>query len=553
MTKLTLAIEKHLQRRIAEHDLNHYRLLGVSTNANADEIKRALKTTAAAWNASDTKSNPESAQLVAKLLKQAQTTLLNPASKIEYDKQIAAESLVAANVFFPDRNPFEPFDPAACLVNAAPANAASDDANEIWAHSPGNGQLRWRELQRCIPPLCELDLLAPRSTAKTFTNPDSRSSPLPAIEPSQASNRQSSLARIEQLKRARRNKQRLVLAGICAIAILFLGYSGVSFVLNRKQVAQQSAPGRITSDPIPPNLASGPKPLNAPNNSKGRSHQGSQDFSSGLPSLIKETSDPVETPPVMMPDMPDMPATTPPVTTPPVTTPPVTTPPVNPPTTSPPVTTPTTPPLATPPLATPPPATPPPVTPPAIPAPGPETNPNAMSTKNWALAMQKSRAALDAADFANFHQQMEIALPLSSNDEMLAKRARLDQLGQLYEIFTDSLAEGKTKLGATQVLTVGKNKLNIVLISSSELTIRIQGKNEKYAWDRLPPGIALAIADLTLSPQSPIDIAARAVYFSLSPTRNDIFDKKVKDWFEKSVGQGQVREDLQKALTDQYE
>ncbi len=518
MNKLTLAIEKHLQRRIAEHDLNHYRLLGVSTNAHADEIKRALKTTAAAWNASDTKSNPESAQLVAKLLKQAQTTLLNPASKIEYDKQIAqiaAESLVAANIFFPDRNPFEAFDPAACLVNAASA-----DANEIWAHSPGNGQLRWRELQRCIPPLCELDLLAPRSTAKTFTNPNSRSSPLPAIEPTQASNRQSILARIEQLKRARRNKQRLVLAGVCAIAILFLGYSGVRFVLNREQVAQQSAPGRTTSDPIPPNLASGPKSFNAPNNSKGRSNQGSPDFSSGLPSLIKETSDPVETPPVMMPDMPDMPATTPPVTPSPVT---------------------------------PPPEAPPLVTPPAIPAPGPETNPNAMSTKNWALAMQKSRAALDAADFANFHQQMEIALPLSSNDEMLAKRARLDQIGQLYEIFTDSLEEGKTKLGATQVLTVGKNKLNIVLISSSELTIRIQGKNEKYAWDRLPPGIALAIADLTLSPQSPIDIAARAVYFSLSPTRNELFDKKVKDWFEKSVGQGQVREDLQKALTDQYE
>ncbi len=539
MNKLTLAIEKHLQRRIAEHDLNHYRLLGVSANANADEIKRALKTTAAVWNASDTKSNPESAQLVAKLLKQAQTTLLNPASKIEYDKQIAAEALVAANIFFPDRNPFEPFDPAACLVNAASA-----DANEIWAHSPGNGQLRWRELQRCIPPLCELDLLAPRSTAKTFTNPGSRSSPLPAIEPTQASNRQSSLARIEQLKRARRNKQRLVLAGVFAIAILFLGYSGVSFVLNRKQVAQQSAPGQTTSDPIPPNLASGPKPFNAPNNSKGRSNQGSPDFSSGLPSLMKETSDPVETSPVMMPDMPDMPATTPPATPPPVTPPPEAPAPVTPPVTTPPV---------TPPPVTPPPVTPPPVTPPAMPAPGSETKPNAMSTKNWALAMQKSRAALDAADFANFHQQMEIALQLSSNDEMLAKRARLDQLGQLYEIFNDSLEEGKTKLGATQVLTVGKNKLNIVLISSSELTIRIQGKNEKYAWDRLPPGIALAIADLTLSPQSPIDIAARAVYFSLSPTRNELFDKKVKDWFEKSVGQGQVREDLQKALTDQYE
>jgi curved DNA-binding protein CbpA len=518
MTKLTLAIEKHLQRRIAEHDLNHYRLLGISTNAHADEIKRALKATAAAWNASDTKSNPESAQLVAKLLKQAQTTLLNPASKIEYDKQIAAESLVAANIFFPDRNPFESFDPAACLVSAASA-----DANEIWAHTPENGQLRWRELQRCIPPLCELDLLAPLSTTKTFTNPSSRSSHSPALEPTQATKLGASLARIEQLKRARRNKQRLVLAGVCALAILFLGYSGVSFVLNRSQVAQQSASTQTTSDPSPPNLASGPKPFNAPNNSKGRSNQGSEDFSSGLPSLIKETSDPVETPPVMMPEMtpdlppnmPDMPATTPP--------------------------------------DTPSPVTPPPVTPPAIPAPGPETNPNAMSTKNWALAMTKSRAALDAADFANFHQQMEIALPLSSNDEMLAKRARLDQLGQLYEIFTNSLEEGKTKLKPNHVLTVGKNKLNIVEISSSELTIRIQGKNEKFAWDRLPPGIALAIADQTLNQQSPIDNAARAVYFSLSPTRNDIFDKKVKDWFEKSVGQGQVREDLQKALTDQYE
>ncbi len=520
MTKLTLAIEKHLQRRIAEHDLNHYRLLGVSTNAHADEIKLALKTTAAAWNASDTKSNPESAQLVAKLLKQAQTTLLNPASKIEYDKQIAAKSLIAANIFFPDRNPFESFDPAACLVSAASA-----DANEIWAHSPANGQLRWRELQRCIPPLCELDLLAPLSTAKTFANPGSRSSLSPANEPTQASKRESSLARIEQLKRARRNKQRLVLAGVCAIAILFLGYSGVRFVLNRNQVAQQAASTRTTSDPIPPNPATGPKPFNAPNHSKGRSNQGSPDFSSGLPSLMKETSDPVEPPPDMTPNMPDMPATTPPDTPSPVTPSPV----------------------------TPSPAAPSPVTPPATPAPGPETNPNAMSTKNWALAMTKSRAALDAADFANFHQQMEIALPLSSNDEMLAKRARLDQLGQLYEIFTNSLEEGKTKLKPNHALTVGKNKLNIVEISSSELTIRIQGKNEKFAWNRLPPGIALAIADLTLSPQSPIDIAARAVYFSLSPTRNDIFDKKVKDWFEKSVGQGQVREDLQKALTDQYE
>ena len=136
---------------------------------------------------------------------------------------------------------------------------------------------------------------------------------------------------------------------------------------------------------------------------------------------------------------------------------------------------------------------------------------------------------------------------------MVAKRARLDQLGQLYEIFIKSMGEAKLKLGSAQVITVGKNTLSIVEVGSSELTVRIQGKNVKYAWDRLPPGIAIAMADLTLSTQSPTDIAARAAYFSLSPSRNELTEKKTKEWFEKSVGKGNIREDLPQALTDTYE
>ena len=178
---------------------------------------------------------------------------------------------------------------------------------------------------------------------------------------------------------------------------------------------------------------------------------------------------------------------------------------------------------------------------------------NAGDKKAWTEAMKKGKEAVEKADFELFQKQMELALPLSTSEEMQAKRARLDQLGQLYEIFIKSVREAKSKTRATEAITVGKNKVNIVEVKDKVLIVRIQGKNETYAWDSLPPGIALAMADLTLSEREPTDLAARAVYFSLSPSRNELVGKKVKDWFDKSVGKGEIRADLPQALTDTYE
>ena len=167
--------------------------------------------------------------------------------------------------------------------------------------------------------------------------------------------------------------------------------------------------------------------------------------------------------------------------------------------------------------------------------------------------MVKGKEAMNIADFATFHKQMALALALSSNDELVAKHARLDQLGQLYEIFIKSMREAKSKMRGAETLSVGKNLVNIVEVKDDELIVRIKGGNERFAWDRLPPGIAMAIADLTLSDSEPTDVAARAVYFSLSPSRNDLSAKRVADWFTKSVGKGPIRKDLVQALTDTYE
>jgi hypothetical protein len=75
----------------------------------------------------------------------------------------------------------------------------------------------------------------------------------------------------------------------------------------------------------------------------------------------------------------------------------------------------------------------------------------------------------------------------------------------------------------------------------------------------IPFGIAVAISDLGLDTNAPVDIAARAAYFSLHPSyresvkSNEIASKRIASWFEKSQGKESVRADLKQALSDTYE
>ena len=490
MNDISFAIDKYLQRRVLAHELNHYTLLGISTIASDDEIKVAMKSAVVAWNASDRKSDPESAQAVAKLLKQAQLDLLNPTLKINYDKRLTARAPLSVKSVFPDENPFAPFDPSACLVGAT--------VSDTFSNLIGNDEERWHDLQRQIPSLKQADSKPQKSmiqdSAPKLNLPEQVTVPKHTTSPKKGSG----ALRAEQLKRSRRFNQRLYIAGFSAVALFFLGYAGVRFGLNRYQVAQKGTSPRSNSDRV--------RQKNVPVHD-ALSNISAPEQPSGLPTLSREEVINDES------------------------------------------------------VASPPPAVTAPIKAPAM-ATEPKDEPKPMEFKvasplaspiDWNAAMTKAKAALESADFSTFHSQMERALALEANEEMKAKRARLDQLGQLYEIFVKSLNDSKSKLGAGQTINVGKNTINIVESNSTNLIVRIQGKNEKYPWDRLPQGIALAIAEKSLSSESPTDLAARAVYFSLSPTRNSLFANRIKEWFEKSLGKGEIRSDLPQAMSDTYE
>ena len=495
-----VAIKKFLGVRIHEEQFNHYTLLGLNRNAGQNEIKQALRTAVAAWNSSDTKSDPESAQHVAKLIKQAQAVLLNASKKLEYDEDLESEESSLQTSFFPQADPLAAFDPSACMVGAGLGTTSI---------SYGSPSQRWNELSRRIPMLTQSSFAQP--IGNTFTE----ERPVETVS--------ASATRIVQLKRNRKLKQNLMVGGSVAVAILFLGFAGFKFLSNRQEVAKNLEAN--ASEPGPTISVSKPKEA-TPKTIGGRNAPKPKESDSVfvLPTLSKdETSGGVnmgiteQNPTGDVPEMPELPTM----------------------------------PMQPIPNADPEPMIPAPMkseeNTPMVPA------PKGASKVEWVAAMIKGKEALNKADFPTFHKQMELALPMSSNDDLKDKQARLDQLGQLYEIFIKSAHEAKSKMRGADTLSVGKTLVSIVEVKENELIVKIKGENERFAWDRLPPGIAMAMADLTLSDSEPTDVAARAVYFSLSPSRNDLFAKKVTDWFAKSVGKGPIRKDLVQALTDTYE
>jgi hypothetical protein len=154
-------------------------------------------------------------------------------------------------------------------------------------------------------------------------------------------------------------------------------------------------------------------------------------------------------------------------------------------------------------------------------------------TPEWSQGISKARAALEKGDLATFKTLITPAVDNAKTSIGKEKALRLDQLGQLYGIFIEALDEAKRKTKGASSLKVGSTEVSIVESTPEKIIIRAAGKNSTYAWDELPFGIAVAISDLGLDVNAPVDMAARAAYFSLHPNyresvkSNEIASKRV--------------------------
>jgi hypothetical protein len=336
---------------------------------------------------------------------------------------------------------------------------------------------------------------------------------------------------VEQLRKSRRQRNLLAIGGMILAAVGLLGFASYRFLSNRMQLAQQqekkNTQGNIAQAPTTGEKQTGtktPELVIAPNKRNGK--QTSQQPLPELPSVRKDP-DPSATPPAdpaMNEAVNPAPAQTAP--SPDVPTPNAPTP-----------------------------------TPEPKPEPAPEPKPEpAMTSESdqWKKGMTQARELLALGDLKKFDSMMAGLLDKAVTKEGKDQTARLDQAGQLYKIYVESFEEAKRKAKGASALKVGNTEVSIVETTPEKIIIR-QGENKSYAWDKLPFGIAAALSDLGLSESAPVDVAARAIYFSVTPfyqeaaKANNLITKRIDGWFERSAGKESIRADLKQFLTDKYE
>lgn len=556
MTDLIEAIERHLGRVLTTEQLDYYAVLGLPPFCEDEkQIRAAMQSAIATYKSSNTQTYPESSNKVAKLLKKAQAILLDTEKRVVYNAQLrkmAAAKLKAATVvpyvsasiesqqWFPEGDPMAPVSLAG-LESTYVNSTLTEESHPDWLTQVEDIDRRRSELLLLFPSLAMMSAAIDEepttgleSFGKGVRSKVSRSSSASSGETTEAT---AVVSLLEQMRRKRRQRQLMAVGGMIVAAVGLLGFAAYKFVDNQRQVAARLAEKEQKKS----NRFSGMTDSGSANGTPAGSAPSSGDLELGLkgpkgrgdnsgPALPKVTrpdadrdmkgDDPAEmntpekaiTPEKTMEPNPAVPMIPEPTNTP-------------------------------------------------VPLPTPEVKPPMATTesKEWVGHMENARLAIDKLEFEKFDKSIQSANETAVTADGKAKAARLDQMGQLYKIYIDAFAEAKKKAKGTSSIKVGSAEFSIVESTPDKVIVRAQGKNQSYEWGKLPFGMAVAFSDLALSDKEPVDIAARAVFFSLDPNyressqNNDIAKNRIAGWLEKSLGKGSVRQDLMQALSDKYE
>jgi hypothetical protein len=576
MQEVLEAIERHLGRTIPISQLDYYQVIGLELYCNdPQQIRKALQEATNRWMQSETGKYPESAQIIAKLLKQAQTILLDPERRERYNLQLEKLRSSQAEVpqlargaggdksvsdredkgdredkaedayhLFPNADPMAPFS-----FESAASSSFSRDSSCALLERIRDPQSRLAELELLFPSLSNYEY----APSEEDSNVNSYSAPsLSSFSPIRDGT-SGGLSLAQQMAR-RRKRKRIILSLLFFFGSqAILGVAIWAYMRDQSRLASKNkrlADGQWQADnpenPKLPSISKGAKdetgifpseqppaeenansknpssPDEPKRNQSNRSRQpgskpevmpGSKDLQMAAPEPAEET----KPQPDSNPTSPSVPAPDDPTAMPDM-------------------------------------------------KPSPEKSPAGMESetpteesKDWKKLMLGARSALDQAKFETFEKEIAKATETAQTPAGSKQAARLDQLGQLYKIGNDSFEEAKKKLKGTSSLRMGSSAISIVENSPERLVVKVSGKNQIHPWEKLPFGIAIAMLDLTLDSEKPTDVAARAVFFSLAPqfresaAKSDLLKKRIATWFEKSAGKEQILSDLPQALTDSFE
>lgn len=145
-------------------------------------------------------------------------------------------------------------------------------------------------------------------------------------------------------------------------------------------------------------------------------------------------------------------------------------------------------------------------------------------------------------------QQLEKAETLADGSTMAPMVERLSKIQEYNRQFWEAVEQALEGL-AGQEIEVDGELMMVVEVDADRLTVHRQGRNQRIARRRLPPRLALAIADRRLAPDDLVSHQIRGSFLAIHATNRQL----AIDAWEKAESMGADVQQLVQSLDDRYD
>jgi hypothetical protein len=170
-----------------------------------------------------------------------------------------------------------------------------------------------------------------------------------------------------------------------------------------------------------------------------------------------------------------------------------------------------------------------------------------------AKALQTAHAAILAGKYDAAMAELDKVQLLPKLPEHHAKYERLTLLAGYAKEFQSALKSAVAALQPGDEIEVGSSTVvGFVGAAEDSITLRVTGVNRTYALDRLPVGLAVALADRWLKKDDPVSLAVKGAFVASVNGIDDQRKAKARQWLEEASKKG-VEGELHKVLDDTYD
>lgn len=169
-----------------------------------------------------------------------------------------------------------------------------------------------------------------------------------------------------------------------------------------------------------------------------------------------------------------------------------------------------------------------------------------------ATTLQAAHAAILDGQYDAAIAELDKVESLPKLPEHHAKYERLRLLAGYAKSFQSALKSAVAGLHPGDEIEVGSSTVvGFVSAAEDSITLRVTGANRTYPLDRLPVGLAVAIADRWLKKDDPVSLALKGAFVASVKELDDERKAKARQWLEEASRKG-VEGELHKVLDDTY-